>query len=322
MRHLHSFYRHPFQHAKRDLRTALLFCSDCRLQKAQIEAMMLSLTVSRRIVVRHGRRIPNAWRQVASTEAAALSSSPSLDGQGIVRPAGRSAPSAVTLAAAIAAASVVGFAAGRYSSPDQQNGLVLPNGLPRTCCENDELPPLTEAQSQMAVKLARIVGEENVLDGRQLDTATTPFLKGARLGGGPALCIVTPRYMHHVVAVVQTALGAGCVVLPQGQNTGLTGGSVPHHRDRDHRPVVIVSLKHLDAIFPLDDGKRVVCFAGSGLASVRAGIAAISSKFDLTSVKMKTLTFFFFFSTRTSWNSFSRNISPTASRTPYWVPPF
>lgn len=242
--------------------------------------MMLSL---RRTASRHGRCgsavvLASGRRVFASTESAAVS------GEASKKKGTSARQSTFAGAAGLAAVSLyVGFVAGRYSAPPSPLGgeLVLPNGLPRTCCDQkDVAPPLTEAQFHLAAKLQRIVGKENVLDGRTLDTVTTKYLKGARLGFGPALCIVTPRKLHHVVDAVEAAVDAGCIVLPQGQNTGLTGGSVPHFSDHDksnnhnsqhdHRPVVLISLKHLDAIFPLDDGKRVVCLAGVGLATVRS----------------------------------------------------
>ena len=167
-------------------------------------------------------------------------------------------------AAILGVSLAIGFGLGRYSYPDKSQQQILPDGLPRTCCEDHEA--LTEAQQKLPDSLRWIVGEENVLDGRKLNTKTIGFLKGARLGEGSALCIVTPRKLHHVAEVVQLAIDADCVVLVQGQNTGLTGGSVPHAKDR---PTVVLSMKYLDAIFPLDDGKRVVCLAGAGLASVR-----------------------------------------------------
>ena len=194
-----------------------------------------------------------------------------------------STQSSVTrMASAMAAFGVVfsmGFFAGKSTSSSERmdrKPLVLPNGLPRTCCDShdekkklqDPHVNLSPLQSQLPKKLKRIVGKENVLDGMVYNTETTPYLKGARLGMGRALCIVTPRHLHHVVSLVEACVEADCIILPQGQNTGLTGGSVPHQHDAS-RPVVLISFKHLDAVFPIDDGKRVVCMAGVGLASVR-----------------------------------------------------
>ena len=154
---------------------------------------------------------------------------------------------------------------------------ILPDGLPRACCEDHQdttTTTLTPAQEQLPAKLRTIVGHENVLDGRVTNTTTAPFLRGARAQAeAGALCIVTPRKLHDVQRVVEAAVAADCVVIPQGQNTGLTGGSVPRSTTshKDQRPVLVLSLKHLTALFPIDDGKRVVCFAGVGLASVRLG---------------------------------------------------
>jgi len=131
------------------------------------------------------------------------------------------------------------------------------------------LQNLTDAQKELPQVLQKIVGPENIiLDGSHETTKTAPFLKGMRLGHGQALCIVTPQRLRHVYEILPHILNANCVVLPQGQNTGLTGGSVPRQESSDDRPVVVLSLKHLDLIAPMDDGKRVLCLAGVGLASL------------------------------------------------------
>lgn len=151
-----------------------------------------------------------------------------------------------------------------------------PSGMPRTCaCEevvdttkHISLKSLSEDQQALPAKLQKIVGEENVLDGTKDTTKTTPFLKGMRLGHGQALCIVTPRRLKHVYEILPHILKAKCVIMPQGQNTGLTGGSTPRQESTDDRPVVVLSMKHLDVIAPVDEGKRVLCLAGVGLASL------------------------------------------------------
>lgn len=158
-----------------------------------------------------------------------------------------------------------GVAIGRWSIPSKEDYRALPSGLPRTCCDED----LTDAQRALPTKLSRVVGKGNVLDGRKETTQTLPFLTGARLGGGgQALAIVTPRSLQDVVQCVKLIVDAKCVILPQGANTGLTGGSVPRKNTKDNRPVVLISMKYLDAIFPIDGGKRVVCMAGAGLATL------------------------------------------------------
>jgi D-lactate dehydrogenase (quinone) len=165
----------------------------------------------------------------------------------------------------------IGFAIGRLTSvqDEKKPERVLPSGLPRTCCDEE----LTDKQHELLIRLARIVGPENFLDGRKENTLTLPFLTGARLGrGGKALAIITPRTLQDVVKCVELIVNANCVIIPQGSNTGLTGGSVPRVNTGDKRPVVIISMKHLDAFFPIDGGKRVVCLAGAGLAALSRDI--------------------------------------------------
>jgi len=175
----------------------------------------------------------------------------------------------------------VGFVAGRQSfrtPEDEERAKQLPNGYPLACCGDHvtttttttdcDNQGLTAEQEQLIKTLKRIVGKTNLLDGREENTETSKYLKGARLGRGTALAIVRPNKLKQIQEIVQEAAEAGCAVLVQGSNTGLTGGSVPRHQS-DGRPTIIISMKKFDTIFPIDDGERVVCLAGAGLASLK-----------------------------------------------------
>ena len=176
-----------------------------------------------------------------------------------------------------------GYAAGNMTKdqksdqdkdPQQQRPTrVLPSGMPRGCCSCDAPPiqtKLTESQLALPSKLANIVGEENVISGMKEDSTNTTFLKGARLGKGKALAIVQPDSLQDAVKALEAIIEADCVVIPQGQNTGLTGGSVP--RDEDNRPTVVMSMKKLDTMFPIDGGTKVVCLAGAGIATLASNL--------------------------------------------------
>jgi len=166
-----------------------------------------------------------------------------------------------------------GFVVGCLSNTSTRNAKsrLLPSGLPRSCC--DEY--LTDVQRSLPARLARIVGEQNALDGRKNSTSTLAFLTGARLGGGgQALAIITPRSLRDVVECVKLIVNADCVIIPQGSNTGLTGGSVPRVNTGDKRPVIIISMKNLETFFPIDGGNRIVCMAGAGLATLSRGISS------------------------------------------------
>jgi D-lactate dehydrogenase len=180
----------------------------------------------------------------------------------------------------------VGFVAGRQSfrTPEEEERLkTLPKGYPLACCGDHvsaatttttttttdcDTPGLTVEQEKLIKTLKRIVGKTNLLDGREQNTTTAGYLKGARLGYGTALAIVRPTKLKHIQEIVQEAADANCAVLVQGSNTGLTGGSVPRIQS-DGRPTVIISMKNFDTIFPIDDGEKVVCLAGAGLASLK-----------------------------------------------------
>lgn len=154
----------------------------------------------------------------------------------------------------------IGFGLGRsfQEEPQAYHG-TLPSGTPRACCEDD-----SEQQKQndaLLQQLEHIVGSANVLHDKD------QYLKGTRLGHGPALCIVTPRHLHEVQPIVQAIVNANAVVVVQGRNTGLTGGSVP--RSSMSRPTVLLSMTNLQRAFPIDNGKRIVCLAGMGLASLQ-----------------------------------------------------
>lgn len=178
----------------------------------------------------------------------------------------------------------VGFAAGRQSfrTPEEEERLKqLPKGYPLACCGDSvagsdslhsctscETPSLSEEHQALVKTLKRIVGKANILDGMEETTETAGYLKGARLGKGSALAIVRPTKLKQIQEIVQASVDAGCAVLVQGSNTGLTGGSTPRNQS-DGRPTVLISMKHFDTIIPIDDGEKVVCLAGVGLASLK-----------------------------------------------------
>jgi D-lactate dehydrogenase (quinone) len=169
---------------------------------------------------------------------------------------------------------LVGYTAGSFKSGNHKDDTlnrVLPPGVPRGCCSCEESLSaphlnLSKEHLELPAKLAKLVGKDNVILGLQEDSHNTKYLKGARLGRGSALAIVSPTSLQDAVKVLQLIVDAGCVCIPQGQNTGLTGGSVP--RDGYDRPSVILSMRNLDTMFPIDNGERVVCLAGAGIASL------------------------------------------------------
>eukprot|EP00931_Biecheleriopsis_adriatica_P036499 TRINITY_DN21021_c0_g1_i1.p1 TRINITY_DN21021_c0_g1~~TRINITY_DN21021_c0_g1_i1.p1 ORF type:complete len:660 (+),score=124.30 TRINITY_DN21021_c0_g1_i1:159-1982(+) len=131
---------------------------------------------------------------------------------------------------------------------------VLPSTGLRTCCDAQ---PLSEAQRALPSKLQKLVGREHV--------STSVTLKGSRLGQGTAMAVVKPGSISEAIAVLEACVAADVAVLPQGANTGLTGGSVPRD-DASDRPNVVINMRRLNKILPLGaDGHQVLCFGGAGI---------------------------------------------------------
>lgn len=160
-----------------------------------------------------------------------------------------------------------GYSFGRASSsPPPPQSRMLPSGLPRTCCDDGtSTKSITPEQEELIHHMQDLMGKDNVLCNSSDKRA---FEKGMRLGQGEALCVVTPRTLEELVKSIPYIVNAKCTILVQGANTGLTGGSVPRSSHCGDRPTVILSTRYLDTIVPIDDGNRVLCLAGAGLASL------------------------------------------------------
>jgi D-lactate dehydrogenase len=152
--------------------------------------------------------------------------------------------------AAGAAGAVGGFAAGDHDA--RLRRMVLPSSYP-SCCE----AALSDAQKALPEKLGEIVGKTHV--------KVNYTQKGSRLGKGTALAYVQPGTMREAIDALQACVKADVAVLPQGANSGLTGGSVPRN-DQVGRPTVVIQLRRLKKILPIGDrAHQVLCFAGAGI---------------------------------------------------------
>jgi len=118
--------------------------------------------------------------------------------------------------------------------------------------------------------LVRIVGETGVLSETQ-DVA--PFVSDVRGHyTGSALCVVRPRSVDEVAAVVALCAEHSVPVQPQGGNTSLCGGSIPLGEARG----VIISLSRMRRIREIDTANNSITVeAGCVLADVqRAAVDA------------------------------------------------
>lgn len=103
-----------------------------------------------------------------------------------------------------------------------------------------------------------IVGRRFVLTG---ELEMRRFTRGYRYGLGAALAVVQPGTLVEMWRVLKACHRAGCVMIFQAANTGLTGGSTPHADGYD-RPVVIVSTLRLRRLDLVKEGSQVIAQPG------------------------------------------------------------
>lgn len=88
--------------------------------------------------------------------------------------------------------------------------------------------------------------------------------EGYRYGGGKVLAVVRPGSLLEQWRVFKAAIEAGRIVIMQGANTGLNGGSTPFGDDYD-REVVLINTMRIDRIDLIKGGEQVLALAGSTL---------------------------------------------------------
>src|SRR3954462_6823803 len=116
----------------------------------------------------------------------------------------------------------------------------------------------------MMEKLRDIVGAANVLTAPQ-DTRPY-FTDWRRQYSGSAECVVRPASTAEVAAVVGLWGGGGVAIVPQGGNTGLSGGSVPTGQARQ----IVVALGCMNRLPELDRlNDTITVEAGCVLANVQ-----------------------------------------------------
>ncbi len=96
---------------------------------------------------------------------------------------------------------------------------------------------------------------------------------------GRAALVVRPARTEEVAAVVRLCAQAGVGIVPQGGNTSLVGGAVPH----EHGGEIVLSLSRMNAIRAVDAvNDAITVEAGCVLANVQAAAAAADRLFPLS----------------------------------------
>ena len=118
------------------------------------------------------------------------------------------------------------------------------------------MSPGSKLDDRLRAVLVDAVGPSHVLVGDDLVAGYVTDWTGRWTG--TAAAVVRPGSTDEVRAVVSACAAAGVPLVPQGGNTGLVGGSVPH------RGEILLSLRRLDRLEPVDERAREVT-VGAGV---------------------------------------------------------
>jgi FAD/FMN-containing dehydrogenase len=126
-------------------------------------------------------------------------------------------------------------------------------------------------------KLRSIVGDRGlILD----DQGKHPYLTDWRENYlGSALAIVRPATTEEVAAVVKLCAAEKIAIVPQGGNTGMSGGGTPHERGRE----IVLSLNRMNRILEVDTiGYTMTVEAGAVLKTIQEAAAEHDRLFPLS----------------------------------------
>src|SRR5579872_1440763 len=117
-------------------------------------------------------------------------------------------------------------------------------------------------------RFAAIVGDKYAITD---PSAHTPYLVEMRdLFRGRTPMVLRPGTVAEVSAILKLASETITPIVPQGGNTGLVGGQIPHHNE------IVLSLNRLDRIREVDPTSyTITCEAGVTLARAREAAAAV-----------------------------------------------
>src|SRR5947209_12391318 len=102
------------------------------------------------------------------------------------------------------------------------------------------------AMSEFTDKLRAIVGERGLVTDQP---GKHPYLTDWRENYlGTALAVVRPGTTEEVAAVVKLCATEKVAIVPQGGNTGMSGGGTPHEAGRE----IVLSLTRMNHILDVD----------------------------------------------------------------------
>src|SRR6187402_1399879 len=125
---------------------------------------------------------------------------------------------------------------------------------------NEMSKPVIGVSPATLARFIKVVGENNAITDKDKQT---PFLVEFRaLWTGHSPVILRPGSTAEVSEILKIANETATAIVPQGGNTGLVGGQIPHNGE------IILSVKRLDKIREIDPlSNTITCEAGVTLQS-------------------------------------------------------
>src|SRR5215203_6152580 len=133
---------------------------------------------------------------------------------------------------------------------------------------NDIGSPVAAPSPDLLRRFGAIVGEKYAITDPDKQV---PYLVEMRdIWHGHTPVVLRPASVAEVSAILTLANETGTPIVPQGGNTGLVGGQIPHHGE------VVLSLNRLDRIREVDPtSNTITCEAGVTLQRAREAAAEV-----------------------------------------------
>jgi FAD/FMN-containing dehydrogenase len=127
---------------------------------------------------------------------------------------------------------------------------------------------------ELLPRFAKIVGEKYAITDPAMQE---PYLKEMRdLYHGRSAMVLRPGSVDEVSAILRLANETRTAIVPQGGNTGLVGGQIPHHGE------IVLSLNRMDKIREVDPtSNTIIAEAGVSLGRVREAAANVDRLYPL-----------------------------------------
>jgi FAD/FMN-containing dehydrogenase len=128
--------------------------------------------------------------------------------------------------------------------------------------------PAKTIDAALLARFAAIVGDKYAITDREAQAPYLVEMRGLYRGHSPM--VLRPGSVAEVAAILKLANDSATPIVPQGGNTGLVGGQIPHHNE------IVLSLNRLDRIREVDPTSyTITCEAGVTLARARDAAAAV-----------------------------------------------